>query len=112
MTITTNIQTLRSQESGLNLFTAVDSVIDVMDGQILQYKGKVYRSAQAKKNARADSSHAVDSEDIAEAEEESGETIVPEFGKVVRTKRFSMKPMTVRDAVLEMELLSHDFFLF
>ena len=30
----------------------------------------------------------------------------------MKTKRFSMKPMTVEDAILQMELLSHDFFFF
>jgi len=32
--------------------------------------------------------------------------------EVVRTKRFTMKPMTVEDAVIQMELLGHNFFLF
>ena len=35
-----------------------------------------------------------------------------DLGRVVRTKRFPMKPMSVEDAAMEMELLSHDFFLF
>ena len=35
-----------------------------------------------------------------------------EVATAVRTKRFSMKPMTVEDAILEIELLSHGFFLF
>lgn len=35
-----------------------------------------------------------------------------ELGEVVRTKRFSVKPMTVEEAIDQMELLGHDFFLF
>jgi putative sigma-54 modulation protein len=34
------------------------------------------------------------------------------FGTIVRTKRFSMKPMTAEEAVLQMEMLGHDFFFF
>jgi putative sigma-54 modulation protein len=46
-------------------------------------------------------------------EEAADEEIsLEESGAVVRRKRFPIKPMTVKDAILEMELLSHDFFLF
>ena len=34
------------------------------------------------------------------------------FGKVVRAKRFAMKPMSVEEAVVQMELVDHAFFLF
>ena len=46
-------------------------------------------------------------EDDVATDDAAGEAAI-----VVRTKRFPMKPMTVDDAILEMELLSHDFFLF
>ena len=51
-------------------------------------------------------------QDVVDAEVE----LIPGDGdesvKVVRTKRFPMKPMNVAEAILEMELLSHSFFLF
>ena len=113
MTITTNSHTLRGQESGLNLFGAIDAVTDVMDRQIQRYKGKVYHTAQAKKSARTASSRADNSmAAMEETEIELGDAAIPEAGKVIRTKRFPMKPMTVADAIDEMELLSHGFFLF
>ena len=113
MTIATNTYTLRGQETGLNLFGAIDAVTDVMDRQIQRYKGKVYRTAQAKKSARAASGR-VDNPlaTMEETEIELGDAVLAEMGKVIRTKRFPMKPMTVEDAIDEMELLSHDFFLF
>ena len=46
------------------------------------------------------------------AADEEAEEPVEELGKVVRVKRFAMKPMTVEDAIVEMELLDHNFFLF
>ncbi len=101
MTLTANGYTLRGQESGIHLFAAIDAVTDVLDRQIQTYKGKVYRSAQAKKSARGET-----------APEEVVDESSPQLGRAVRTKRFHMKPTTVEDAVLEMELLSHDFFLF
>ena len=45
MTIDANGYTMRGQESGTNLFVAVDAVTDVMDRQIQRCKGRVYRSA-------------------------------------------------------------------
>ena len=44
--------------------------------------------------------------------DERDEELYEELGRVVRTKRFAMKPMSVEDAAMQMELLSHDFFLF
>ena len=111
MTIATNGFTLRGQETGPNLFAVVDAVTDVMDRQIRRYKGKVYRSSQSKKSARADAARHEAPAGEYEPTEDEGTLLTP-FGTVVRTKRFQMKAMTVDDAVLEMELLSHDFFLF
>ena len=45
-------------------------------------------------------------------DDEAEDAIRDEFGRVVRTKHFPMKPMTVEEAIMEMELLDHDFFLF
>ena len=114
MTINVRGATLRGQENGLTMFAAVDAVADVMDKQIKRYKGRVYRTAQARRSAR---NQAIREdvgallEDIA-ADDEAQDEPIEELGKVVRVKRFPMKPMTVEDAIMEMELLDHDFFLF
>ena len=111
MTVTAGGSTLRGQESGVNLFAAVDAVADVLDRQIRRLKGRVYRSAQARKAAGRAASEAdavVAAEDLDFADEE----LYEQLGRVVRTKRFAMKPMSVEDAAMQMELLSHDFFLF
>ena len=47
MTLSTGKYTLRGQDSGVNLFAAVDAVTDVVDRQISRLKGKVYRSGQS-----------------------------------------------------------------
>ncbi len=109
ITLNTGGHTLRGQEDGVNLFAAIDAVADVIDRQIRRYKGKVYRSAQGKKAGKADAAR-VDTSDA--IEEEYEEAVLPELGAVVRTKRFPMKPMTIEDAVIQMELLSHSFFMF
>ena len=110
MTVDAGGYTLRGQESAPNLFGAVDAVTNVMDRQLQKYKGKMYRSAQSKKLARvsAATSNTQGAEEPLAAEDEA----LLDAGRVVRTKRFSMRPMAVEDAIDQMELLNHGFFLF
>ena len=100
MTLNTNGYILRGQEAGLNLFAAVDAVTDVMDRQIQTYKGRVYRSSQGKRPARA--SAAAPAGMLADAKPE----------RPVWTKRCRMRPLRWDDAARELELRSHDFFFF
>ncbi len=111
LTLTGKGYTLRAQERGPNLFAAVDTVTDVMDRQIRRYKGKAYRTEQARRTGKAGSldetgpaADAVGLEDV-----DADDLLEP---RVVRTKRFPVPPMFVEDAILEMELLDHSFFLF
>lgn len=109
MTISAAGSTLRGQESGLNVFAAIDAVTDVVDRQIRRYKTRVSRSKGRGSVRTAEQ----ELQEVAALQEEPPEDdMEAEFGRVVRTKRFPMKPMTVDDAIVEMELLDHDFFLF
>lgn len=51
-------------------------------------------------------------EPVEEIQEPSDDPLLEELGTVVRTKRFAMKPITVGEAVMEIQLLGHDFFFF
>ena len=110
MTIDTGGYTLRGQEAAPSLYHAVDAVTDAMDRQIQRYKAKVYRSEHSRKSAKTPVA-TPDSSDQQEPSDAEVESFL-EIGKVVRTKRFSMGPMSVEDAIDQMELLNHDFFLF
>jgi putative sigma-54 modulation protein len=94
VTMDANGTLLRAEERAENLLVAIDKVVPVIDGQIERYKGKLNRKGN--KNGPSIKSK-LNEEPAAE---------------IVRTKRFTMKPMTVEDAVMQMELLGHDFFLF
>ncbi len=88
---------LHSEERGGDLFTAIDKVAAIMTRQLEHYKGKRYEKGRGNSFARGKFSEEV-------------ETIkAPE---VVKVKRFPVKPMSVTEATDQMELLSHDFFLF
>ena len=98
VTVDSNGILLRSQERGENLFTAVDKVVAVMDRRIKRYKGKLYERGKGNSLTRGGLSE--------EMQEEKP------MSQVVKTKRFTVKPMTVAEAIEQMELLGHDFFLF
>lgn len=89
---------LRSEERGKDLLTAIDRVAEVMNRQIERYKGKLYEKGRGSSLARSGFSEEV-------AEEQP-------LGKVVKIKRFAVKPMSMDEAIDQMELLGHDFFLF
>ncbi len=111
MTLNISGYTLRGQDRGVNLFAAVDAVTDVVDRQIRRFKGKVYHSSQAKKSRS--SLRDIPPEAIIEVPDAvEEEDAIEEIGQVVRTKRHSMPPMSVEDAILQMEMLGHTFFLF
>ncbi len=91
---------LRAEERTSDLFAAVDAVVDKMYRQIERYKGKRRRRGEAQEDF-ADYETAVD----LEAEE------IPQ-GVVIRRKRFVIYPMYEEEAIEQMELLGHDFFIF
>ena len=110
MTLKIGGYTLRGQESGVNLFAAVDSVTDIVDRQIRRFKGKVYRSQKGRRDRAAMRDIPLDA--ILEMPDTAEEEAIEDIGEVVRTKRFPMTPMSVEDAILQMEMLGHNFFLF
>ena len=112
--VTLNIDgtVLRGEERGSNAKAAVDSAIAVMDRRIARYKGKAYRSEQAKRAGRDASLRTPPQSPPDALEPSEDEEVLESGGKVVRVKRFPVKPMTLEDAAFQMELLGHDFFLF
>jgi putative sigma-54 modulation protein len=94
---------LRAEERSSNVNTAIDAVTEVLSRRIERYKGKFDKKARGALMARKFSPT------VAETMVEEKLEIIPE---VVRTKRFFVKSMDIAEAGEQMELLSHDFFLF
>jgi len=108
LTIWANGQILRAEESTDDIFASIDAIVDKMSRQIERYKGRRYKNKRriaAAGAADADLAATILPE---EAEVETEETL----GNVVRTKRFLVQPMTQEEAIEQMELLGHDFFVF
>jgi len=100
VTIPLNGMLLRGEESTTDMYTSIDLVVEKLEKQISKFKGKLQ-----KRGIR----FVGDQRLAAAAPEAAPEADGP---KVVRTKRFAIKPMPVDEAILQMNLLGHNFFVF
>jgi len=99
---------LRAEERSGDMFASIDAVSDKLERRIRRFKGK---RARNRKRAIAEANIIEENlspltELLKEDEEETPED------KIVRTKRFEVYPMDPLEAVEQMELLGHDFFIF
>ena len=98
VTVPTSKYTLRAEEKHSDLYAAIDLVVDVLERQIRKNKTKLN-----KRRSEADVVFSF----IPEEDEEYVET-----NQVVKRKTIDKKPMSEEEAILQMELLDHDFFLY
>ncbi len=95
MTVRVHGALLRAEERTNDMFTSIDQALEKMYRQIKRYKGK-----------RQDRWHAAtEAPPVEEPAEESA-------GQIVRIKRFQMVPMSPTEAIEQMELLGHRFYVF
>jgi putative sigma-54 modulation protein len=92
---------LRSEERSADMRSSIDAAMDKMERQIKNFKGKHWRTRQR---------HQVDLQEneLADAVEPDDDSIE----SLVRVKEFRTRPMDVEEAIEQMELLGHDFFVF
>jgi putative sigma-54 modulation protein len=95
---------LRAEERSSDIFAAIDAVIDKLYRQIKRYRGKQkrrWRGNSIQDEAIIGEPLPLDEEDAEEIEQ-----------NIVRYKRFPIQPMSAEEAIEQMELLGHDFFVF
>ncbi len=95
---------LRAEEKSDDMYASIDLVVDKLERQIRKYKTKVNRKVRQEvgyKNLFKDD--VVTPVHLLEEEDEY---------EVVRTKRFTLKPMDVEEAILQMNMVGHNFFVF
>jgi len=88
----------RAEESAIDAHEAVDRVVEKLSSQMSRFKTKLQKKHKDTKEFS-----------FADIPEYDGE---PEEIKVVKTKKFELEPMTTEEAVMQMELLNHNFFVF
>ncbi|MFH1087340.1 MAG: ribosome-associated translation inhibitor RaiA, partial [Chloroflexota bacterium] len=87
---------LRAEERGQGVHEAIDKAVAVLSVRVRRHKERLYERKKGNATIRT-------GDGTAETEEEP---------KVIKTKEFAIKPMSVDEATEQMELLGHDFFLF
>lgn len=98
VTVGVNGMILRAEEATGDMYASIDMVVDKLERQIAKYKTRINRKARQGGGLR----------EIAQLPKVDEE----EDLEVVKTKRFVVKPMPVEEAILQMNLLGHDFYVF
>ncbi len=99
VTISFNGIVFRAEESNEDMYSSIDRTVDLLERQIRKNKTRLERRLHE---------HDFRFDNVKFTEE------IPEEKdfKIVRSKRFAVKPMDVEEAVLQMNLLGHEFFMF
>ncbi|HEY3315495.1 MAG TPA: ribosome-associated translation inhibitor RaiA [Bacillota bacterium] len=100
VTIPVNGILLRGEEATGDMYSSIDMVMDKLEKQVEKYRTQIYRKF------RREGLKLPSAERPVEVEDSEGQF------RVVKTKRFAMKPMPVEEAIMQMNLVGHDFFVF
>lgn len=120
VSIKVNGTVIRGEESTENMYASIDLVADKIERQLRKYKTKYWQKA-----AKGSHLHRVAADDEPVVVDNDGDEdyeVIGSIGsamketdhtpKIVRSKRFPLKPMTPEEAASHMDLLGHDFFMF
>jgi putative sigma-54 modulation protein len=97
-TVWTKGPVLRARESSADMKASIDQLVDKLERQVKRYREK---RRSPRRHARADGG--VEAPPVTASQ---GEPMI------VKTKQFAVKPMSAEEAVLQLELVGHDFFVF
>ena len=93
---------IRAEEETDDMYASIDKVAVKLERQIQKYKEKYFQKPHPGTEKKGLANQEVDAEDS-----ESDK-----IAKIVKTKRFAIKPMSVEEAAMQMDLLGHNFFVF
>lgn len=94
--------TLRAEEENEDMYAAIDLIIDKLERQIRKHKTKINRKSREKGSVTG----------IFTENGNGNGTTEEENLEVVRVKRFDLKPMDSEEAILQMDMLGHTFFVY
>ena len=89
---------VRAEQTSNDMYVSIDLVEEVIERQLRKYKNKIIEQKQAAANLN---------QNFMDDEFDEDDTI-----KIIRTKKFAIKPMDPEEACVQMELLGHNFFVY
>lgn len=98
---------IRSEQTSSDMYVSIDLVEEVIERQLRKYKNKLVARNQGHPTAAGGGSNF--KKEFFESEDTN---LHDEEIRIVRTKRFGIKPMYPEDACIQMDLLGHTFFVF
>jgi putative sigma-54 modulation protein len=104
-TLFINGTVLKAREASEDMYASIDRMSDKLERQVRRYRGRQIDRWQGHLKNDDPGTQGEMQPFVVDEEEEIGP-------RIVRTKQFQMKPMSAEEAVLQMELLDHDFFVF
>ena len=96
ITVPVRYGVIRSEKTGSDIYALIDEAVGSMEKQLKKYRSKLQDSYQSGGPANYEPAAPAEEDEI----------------KIVRTKRFAVKPMDAEEACLQMELLGHNFYMF
>ena len=92
---------LRGEEATMDMYTSIDLVVEKLERQIHKHKTKLQRRFRG--GFKPDM--------VAEGAGPAARADTAEDYSIVKTKRFAVKPMDVQEAIMQMNMVNHDFFV-
>ncbi len=99
VTIPFNGRIVRVEEYSDDMYNSIDEAVESLEQQIRKHKTKLQDKRHASESIKFENIEPLDEDEELEF-------------KVVKTKRFAIKPMNIEEAILQMDLLKHNFFVF
>ena len=103
VTIPMSKRVVRAEVSADDMMTAVDKAVDIIERQIVRYKKRL--KTQMKKNTALKAEYDALNIPVDDADDDT-------LYKIEKSKKFEIRPMSAEEAVMQMELLGHSFFVF
>ncbi len=90
---------LRGEEKTGDMYASIDQVVEKLESQVKRYKGKLIDRTHQQRDEWPEGAIYVEEDE-------------DQMPRIVRMKRFQLKPMAVEEAAMQMELLNHGFYVF
>ncbi len=94
---------VRAEEATSDMYSSLDLVVEKLEKQMSRYKGRLQKRGRTSMDESFAAKAPLEINPIKESEEEF---------QIVKSKKFAFKPMALEEAILQMKLLGHSFYVF